>query len=85
MFAPFMGLMWISCIVLYGMGAEKLGSLGPVIGWPVLVSTTVLGATMWGFVTGEWKGIKGRPVHLQSAALVVLVAAIFTLGAAARL
>jgi len=82
--APFMGLMWISCIVLYGMGANKMGSLGPVIGWPVLVSTTVLGATCWGFVTGEWKGIRGRPLHIQTAALGVLVVATFTLGLAAR-
>jgi len=83
--APFMGLMWISCIVLYGMGANKMGSLGPVIGWPVLVSTTVLGATGWGFVTREWRGIRGRPIYMQAAALAVLVVATFTLGLAARL
>ena len=83
--APFMGLMWISCIVLYGMGANKMGSLGPVIGWPVLVSTTVLGATCWGFVTREWRGIRGRPIYIQAAALAVLVVATFTLGLAARL
>jgi len=83
--APFMSLMWISCIVLYGMGANRMGSLGPVIGWPVFQSTTVLGATGWGFLTGEWKGIRGRPVYFQTAALVVLVAAMFTLGLATRL
>ena len=83
--APFMGLMWISCIVLYGMGANKMGSLGPVIGWPVLVSTTVLGATCWGVVTGEWKGIRGRPIYSQTTALGVLVVAMFTLGLAAKL
>jgi L-rhamnose-H+ transport protein len=79
-----MGLMWISCIVLYGVGANLMGSLGPVIGWPVLVSTSVLGASCWGFLTGEWKGIHGRPVHLQTGALVVLVAAMFVLGVASR-
>jgi L-rhamnose-H+ transport protein len=83
--AALMGLMWISCIVLYGMGANRMGSLGPVIGWPVVVSTTVLGAAGWGFVTREWKGIRGRPLHLQAAALAVLVAAMFTLGWATRL
>jgi L-rhamnose-H+ transport protein len=82
---PVMGLMWISCTVLYGMGANKMGSLGPVIGWPVFVSTTVLGATCWGFVTGEWRGIRGRPLNRQTAALGVLVAAMFTLGLATRL
>lgn len=83
--APLMGLMWISCIVLYGVGANKMGSFGPVIGWPAFVSTTVLGATFWGFLTREWKGISGRPIRIQTAALVVLVAAMFTLGLASRL
>jgi L-rhamnose-H+ transport protein len=81
---PLMGLMWISCIVLYGVGANQMGSLGPVIGWPVLVSTSVLGANCWGFFTGEWRGIHGQPVHLQTGALVVLVAAMFALGLASR-
>jgi L-rhamnose-H+ transport protein len=83
--ALIMGLMWISCIVMYGVGANKMGSLGPVIGWPVFLSTTVLGATCWGFVTGEWKGIRGRPIHIQTAALGVLVAAMFSLGLATKL
>ena len=82
---PLMGLMWISCTVMYGVGANQMGSLGPVIGWPVFMSTTVLLANCWGFFTGEWRGIHGRPVHLQTAALVILVAALFTLGSANRL
>jgi L-rhamnose-H+ transport protein len=82
--APLMGLMWISCIVMYGVGANLMGLWGPVIGWPVIVSTTVLAAVAWGFFTGEWRGISGRPVHTQTAALGVLVAAVFTLGLATR-
>lgn len=80
--SPLMGLMWISCIVMYGVGANLMGSLGPVIGWPVLISTTVLAANGWGFFTGEWRGIRGRPIRLQAGALVILVAAMFTLGVA---
>ena len=40
--------LWISCIVMYGVGANRRGSLRPIIGWPVLVSTTVLAANRWG-------------------------------------
>jgi L-rhamnose-H+ transport protein len=81
---PVMGLMWISGTVMYGVGANAMGSLGAAIGWPVFLSTTVLVANSWGFFTGEWKGIHGRPLHLQAAGLAILIAAMFTLGLASR-
>jgi L-rhamnose-H+ transport protein len=82
--AAVMGLMWISCTVMYGMEANLMGPLGPVIGWPVFMSATVLAANGWGFFTGEWKGIDGRPIRFQTGALVILIAAMFTLGLASR-
>ena len=80
-----MGFMWISGTVLYGVGANLMGSLGPVIGWPVLMSTMVLTANFWGFLVGEWKGVHGFPRRLSTAALIVLVVAMFTLGWTSRL
>jgi L-rhamnose-H+ transport protein len=81
---PVMGLMWISGTVMYGVGANAMGSLGPAIGWPVFLSTTVLVANSWGFLTGEWKGIHGRPLQLQAGGLIILTAAMFTLGLASK-
>ena len=81
---PAMGLMWISGTVLYGVGANLMGPLGPVVGWPMLMSTMVLTATAWGFAGGEWKGVSGFPKRLNTAALAILVAAMFTLGWATR-
>ena len=80
-----MGFMWISGTVLYGVGANLMGSLGPVIGWPVLMSTMVLTANFWGFLVGEWKGVHGFPRTLSMAALAILVIAMFTLGLTSRL
>jgi len=80
-----MGFMWISGTVLYGVGANLMGSLGPVIGWPVLMSTMVLMANFWGFLVGEWKGVHGFPRKLSMAALAILVIAMFTLGLTSRL
>jgi hypothetical protein len=80
-----MGLMWISGTVLYGVGANLMGSLGPVIGWPELMSTMVLTATFWGFLGGEWKGVRGLPRHLNAVGLTLLIAAMFVLGWATRL
>lgn len=77
---PGMGAMWIVGTVLYGAGAIKMGPLGPAIGWPVYLSGMVLMATFWGFLTGEWRGIHGRPIQLQVSGLIILVAAMFVLG-----
>ena len=80
-----MGFMWISGTVLYGVGASLMGSLGPVIGWPVLMSTMVLTANFWGFLVGEWKGVHGFPRRLSITAVAILVIAMFTLGLTSRL
>ena len=77
---PAMGAMWIVGTVLYGAGAINLGPLGPVIGWPVYMSGMVLMGTFWGFFTGEWRGIRGRPLGFQIAAVVILIGAMFLLG-----
>lgn len=79
-----MALMWISGTVLYGVGANLIGDLGPVIGWPLLMSTMVLIANFWGFVAGEWKGVQGSPIRLTTAGLTILVAAMFMLGWSGR-
>jgi L-rhamnose-H+ transport protein len=77
---PVMGAMWIVGTVLYGVGAINMGASGPAIGWPVWMSSMVLVATFWGFLTGEWRGIHGKPIRYQMAGLVILIAAMFVLG-----
>jgi L-rhamnose-H+ transport protein len=77
---PLMGLMWISGTVLYGMGAIRMGQLGPTIGWPVVMSMMVLTANFWGLLAGEWHRA-GRPaVRLASSGLVTMIVAMFVLG-----
>jgi L-rhamnose-H+ transport protein len=34
--------------------------LGPVIGWPVYVSSLLLGNNFWGWCTDEWRGAPAR-------------------------
>lgn len=82
---PLMGFMWMSGTVLYGRGANLIGSLGPVIGWPLLMSVMVLVANLWGFYSGEWKNVHGLPVRLATTGLAILVAAMFLLGWSSKL
>jgi L-rhamnose-H+ transport protein len=85
MLAPAMGFMWIAGTVLYGVGAAWMGQLGPVVGWPLLMCSMILAATFWGFVSGEWKGIVGKPIRVMTVGLVVLILAIGVLGWTSRL
>jgi L-rhamnose-H+ transport protein len=78
--APLMGLMWISGTVLYGMGAIRIGQLGPTIGWPVVMSMMVLTANFWGLLGGEWRGAGGTAIRLATSGLVTLIVAMFVLG-----
>ena len=34
-----------------------MGSLGTVVGWPLFMSLIVITASIWGVLTGEWRGI----------------------------
>lgn len=80
-----MALLWFGGIVIYGVGATILGELGPVFGWPLFMSIIVITGTVWGLVTGEWKGTGKGPLRLLASAVVVLVVAIFILGFSSRL
>jgi L-rhamnose-H+ transport protein len=77
---PLMGLMWISGTVLYGMGAIRIGQLGPTIGWPVVMSMMVMTANFWGLLGGEWRGAGGTAIRLATSGLVTLIVAMFVLG-----
>ena len=78
--AAVMAFLWFGGIVIYGVGAKKMGELGPVLGWPVFMSIIVLTGTVWGIATGEWKGAGERPLWLLGLGVAVLVVAIVVLG-----
>ena len=52
--ALIMALCWFGSVELYGIGAAKLGQAGPVLGWPVFLSSSIVTANVWGAATGEW-------------------------------
>jgi L-rhamnose-H+ transport protein len=54
--AALMGVLWFSGIMTYGVGADVLGALGGIVGWPMFVSTAIIAGNFWGFLGGEWKG-----------------------------
>jgi L-rhamnose-H+ transport protein len=72
--AVLMGLLWMLGMFAYGLGATHLGSLGPVLGWPLFMTMMVLMGNFWGTVTGEWRRAGPRAfwlLQLGNAAMVL--------------
>jgi L-rhamnose-H+ transport protein len=77
-----MAALWYGGIVLYGLSTTALGTLGAVLGWPLLESVIVITASVLGVVAGEWQGSGRGPVRLQFEGVAILIAAVFMLSAA---
>lgn len=83
-YAIAMGVLWLGGFFLYGLGATALGSLGPVLGWPILMTVMVLVANFWGLVTGEWKGAGSRALGYLAAGTGIMIVAMIVISLAAR-
>ena len=77
---PLMGLMFVGGTVLYGSGAGLLGTIGPVIGWPMYMSMSILAGVFWGWATKEWVGAPRRTFHFLVSGIVLQVLFICMLG-----
>lgn len=75
-----MGILWMGGFFFYGIGARRLGVLGPSLGWAILMSTMVLVANILGFATGEWYGAPSRARSRLTQGLLLLLLAIVGLG-----
>ena len=79
--AALTGLLWFGGIVVYGMGAASLGSLGGIIGWPVFMTVDIIAGLFWGAVAGEWKGSSRQTYAYAWAGVAVLLVAIAVIAA----
>jgi L-rhamnose-H+ transport protein len=76
-----MGLFWIGSFYAYGMGAARLGPLGPVIGWPLFIASSILVGNLVGLWRGEWRGATPIARGRLTQGLVVLLAAVGLIAA----
>ena len=80
-----MGALWYFGVVLYGRGAASMGDIGSVIGWPVFLAAMIVFSSIWGFITGEWKGSSAQARRFMAGGFVVLMLACVLLGIANRM
>jgi L-rhamnose-H+ transport protein len=75
-----MAVLWFGGIVLYGVGAGKMGRFGLAIGWPAYMAAIVVTAGIVGVLTGEWKGAPRRAFSLQTTGMLLLLLSILLLA-----
>ena len=78
--ALILGLQFILAVVLMGQGMRLLGVAGAAVGFGIQQTLQLLGNQGVGFVSGEWRGIGGRPLRQMIAAVLVLVIAVVVLA-----
>lgn len=74
-----MGAMWISSFYLYGIGAARLGSNGPTVGWPILVSVSIAVGVLGGLGRGEWDGAPAQARRFLWGGLALIVLAVIVI------
>jgi L-rhamnose-H+ transport protein len=75
-----MAALWFGSSLLFGVATFHLGSLGPVLGWPMFMAMIVISASIFGWIAGEWKTASSRPLRTQFAGITVLTLAIILLS-----
>ena len=79
--AVILGLQFIIAVtLLLGEGMLLLGAAGAAVGFGIQQAMQLLGNQGVGFVSGEWRGIRGKPLQLMIAAVAVLLAAVCVLA-----
>jgi L-rhamnose-H+ transport protein len=80
-----MGLLWAGSLALYGAASTRLAAMGPVVGWPLFMSVTIISSNAWGFATGEWRGARRNTVVLMLVGIGFLITGFGGVALAARM
>lgn len=60
---------------LWFQGMLLLGPMGGSIGFGIYFALQILGAQALGWISGEWRGVRGTPLRQMAAAVAILVVA----------
>ncbi len=69
------GILFFVPSVLLGKGMLLFGAFGASIGWGLVQGTIILGGQFLGLVSGEWRGVGGRPLRQMSSAIILIITA----------
>jgi L-rhamnose-H+ transport protein len=78
--AAVIGIQFIISIMMLGRGMLALGALGASIGFGIQQAMQINGNQIVGFMSGEWRGISGKPRMYMYLALLVLMLGVVVLA-----
>lgn len=84
-FAILMGAFWYGSLIFYSKASLLIGSLGPVIAWPLFMVLIILTSNFWGWIHGEWAGCSFKIKRTVALALSFLALAVIVLAYSAAL
>ncbi|MDR3260802.1 MAG: hypothetical protein LBT78_03100 [Tannerella sp.] len=73
------GFLWYINYVFFGMGKSQMGEFS-FVAWGILMTMTIVFASLWGLYRGEWKHVSRKIYVLMWTGLAILVAASFLIG-----
>ena len=74
------GIQFIVAVVLLGRGMVMLGALGASIGFGIQQAMQIMGNQGVGFLSGEWRGVRGLPRLQMYAGIAILLAGVILLA-----
>jgi L-rhamnose-H+ transport protein len=81
-YGALMGAFWFGGLAVYGVGVYRMGTLGTVIGWPLLMGTIIVTSNAAGLLTGEWAGADKRTAVWLGTGMVIILLAIWVFALA---
>jgi L-rhamnose-H+ transport protein len=72
-----MGLPSLAAFLVYGISTIHMGSIGPVLGWPVYMAMVIVTANFWGLLRGEWRGSDRKTYLFLFSGILIMIAAIY--------
>ena len=75
-----MGVLWVTGILSYGIGATWVGRYGTSIGFMLFIAASILAANLFGILWGEWKATSAKTRQCLFAALAFIVGAVVVLN-----
>ena len=78
--AALIGIQLVTGAILMGRGMVFLGILGASVGFGIQQALQIAGNQTVGFVSGEWKGIKGKPIRNMIIGLSIILISIIVLA-----